>query len=922
MVVVTPLALSFAGLLRQLRGEAGLTQEELAEAAGVSARSISDLERGVNVTARRDTARLLADALGLAGGARAAFEAAAAGRSVAGGSPSRGVAVQGVAAATRTLPRDLVSFIGRERELGFLTAAAAGAGGVMRVCAIAGMAGIGKTAFAVRASHQLAEHFPDGQIFLPLHGHTPGQRPVAPADALASLLFTAGVAQQGIPPEVEGRTRLWRDHLAGRRMLLVLDDAAGHEQVRPLLPGSAGSMVLITSRRHLTALEDAEIISLDTLQPDEAVRLLIRLADRPGLDPADSAAVEITRLCGCLPLAIGLLARQLRHHPAWSAADLAADLTAARDRLGLITAENVSVSAAFDLSYQDLAASQQRMFRHLGLHPGTDLGAYGAAALDGISVEGARRILNVLYDQSLLTEPERGRYRMHDLIREHARTLASTDAADDRDAALGRLLNYYLHTARAADRYLVRRSLAHRVAVAPIPPADFPDLSTRDRAVAWMTAERFNLHAATAYAASHDYLDHAIAIPAAMHGFLRSHGHWDQSLSLHQAAVDASRDTADPLAEATALADLGHTQYLTGDYNSATSSLTTALQLCRAHGDRLGEANALNSLGTVQYYTGNHASAAASHAQALDIYLDHTDLLGEANALQHLAATQHATGAYPGATASLTRARAIYHDCGDSLGEANALHHLGAIQCLAGEYPAATTSLTAALDLHQAINDRLGEADTLKNLGAVHEATGNYREATASLARALQLYGDLGAKNGEANVLCYLGSTQCSAGDYRTALATLASALILHQRLGSRLGEAMAHNYIGAAYYAAGDPPAAIASLAKALESHRLLGARAGEAEVLNNMGQAMLATAAASDAHALHTQALTIATSIASPLQEARALEGIGRCHIQQSQPEQAAICLRQALAIYERIGSPRALRVQAILNSLETTR
>jgi len=195
-------------------------------------------------------------------------------------------------------------------------AEAAAGGGVVSIHAIGGMAGIGKTTFAVHAAHQLAGSFPDGQFFLPLHAHTPGQRPVDPADALASLLLTAGVPAAQIPPGTDARAARWRDHLAGKKILLVLDDAAGHEQVRPLLPGTPGSPVLVTSRRHLTALEEARAISFDTLPPAEAAELLVRLADRPDLTPGDAAVGEITRLCGFLPLAVGMLARQLHHHPA------------------------------------------------------------------------------------------------------------------------------------------------------------------------------------------------------------------------------------------------------------------------------------------------------------------------------------------------------------------------------------------------------------------------------------------------------------------------------------------------------------------------------------------------------------------------------------------------------------------------------
>ncbi len=458
--------LEFAGLLRQLRARARLTQEELAEAAGLSPRSVSDLERGIHRTAHKDTALLLAEALALAEPARALFVAAARGRG-----PAAGVlaAVQGeakgAAAASKTLPADIAAFTGRQAELAQLLGRISGLasdGGVVGIWAIDGMAGVGKTTFAVHAAHWLAPAFPDGQFFLPLHAHTTGQRPVDPADALASLLLTAGLAPQQIPPGVAARAARWQGQVAGKKVLLLLDDAAGHEQVRPLLPGTAGTLVLVTSRRRLTALQGAAVVSLDTLPPGEAAALLARLAGRPGPRTGDAAVDEITRLCGYLPLAIGMLASQLRHHPAWTAAALAAELASARDRLALMRAENLSVAAAFGLSYADLTEGQQRLFRRLGLHPGPSIDADAAAALDGTTLDTARRHLDELYDQHLLTEPAHGRYQLHDLLREHARTLAAADKRSESDDAVGRLLDYYLHTALAADRQLASWASAAR----------------------------------------------------------------------------------------------------------------------------------------------------------------------------------------------------------------------------------------------------------------------------------------------------------------------------------------------------------------------------------------------------------------------------------------------------------------------------
>jgi hypothetical protein len=337
---------------------------------------------------------------------------------------------------------------------------------VVGIHAIGGMAGVGKTAFAVHAAHQLAPRFPDGQVFLPLHGHTPGQAPVTPEDALARLLQMCGITAGHIPQGLEARAALWRDHLASKQLLLLLDDAAGHEQVRPLLPGTAGSLVIITSRRRLTALEDARSVSLDTLTPDEAARLFIRLTGRTGLDPGDADVGQITALCGCLPLAIGMQARRLYHHPAWTVAALATDLATAHDRLALMQAENLSVAAAFEESYADLAEDEKQLFRRLGLHLGDDIGAHAAAALDGTDLATARRHLEALYDHYLLTEPVLGRYRLHDLIREHARALAADDPGADRDRAVDRLLDYYCGTATVAEGLLARHPRS-----SPAPPA-------------------------------------------------------------------------------------------------------------------------------------------------------------------------------------------------------------------------------------------------------------------------------------------------------------------------------------------------------------------------------------------------------------------------------------------------------------------
>jgi hypothetical protein len=456
-------------------------------------------------------------------------------------------------------------------------ATVAAVGGVVGIHAIDGMAGIGKTTFAVHAAHQLADSFADGQFFLPLHAHTAGQRPVDPADALVSLLLTAGVPAAQIPPGLEARAARWRDQVAGKKVLLLLDDAAGQEQVAPLLPGTAGSLVLVTSRRRLAALEDAAVVSLDTLPPGEAATLLARLAARPGLRAGDAAVGEIARLCGYLPLAIGMLASQLRHHPARTAGHLATELAEARDRLALMRAENVSVAAAFGLSYADLTQDLQRLFRRLGLIPGPSVDAYAAAALDGTTLDAVRRHLDELYDQHLLTEPAPGGYQLHDLLREHARILAAADDPADRDAATHRLLDYYLHTALAAHQQAPTWTTDHHRPPPGHPPANAPDVATQEQAGAWLETERPNLHAAADHAAATGRTGYAFWIPAAVSDLLVVRGRWDQAATLQRTALAAARQAEDTAGQAYAVSQLGVVQSLTGDYPAAAASYQQAI---------------------------------------------------------------------------------------------------------------------------------------------------------------------------------------------------------------------------------------------------------------------------------------------------------------------------------------------------------
>ena len=760
----------FGSLLRRLRREARLTQEELAEAARLSSRAVAYLERGAVATPQKETVRLLADALGLVGPVRAEFEAAARGRAAAGG----------VAAATRTLPRDIASFTGRQEELEQLVQAAAVAGGVVGIHAIGGMAGVGKTAFAVHAAHQLAGRFPGGQIFLPLHGHTPGQQPVDPEDALASLLLTAGVAPAQIPPGLEARVALWRDRLAGQQLLLILDDAVSSEQVLPLLPGAGGSLVLVTSRRHLSALDEAAVISLDTLPASEAAGLLVRLAGRPGLGTGDPGVAEIIRLCGYLPLAIGMVARQLRHHPAWTAAGRAADLAAAVDRLELMATENLSVAAAFNLSYEDLTADQQRLFRRLGLHPGPEVDEHAAAALDGTPLAAARRGLESLYDQYLLAEPVPGRYRMHDLIREHARALAGrVDRDRDRERATAGLLDYYQNAAARAEALIARQTRPGPAAVL----AAVPGLADGEQALAWARAERASLLACLDHATATGQHARVIALTAGLAGLLRLDGPWTEAITRHDAAIGAALQSGDRLSHANALHDLGDVRWLMGEYRAAAGDLEQALGIYRDLGDRLGQAYALRHLGAVRRATGDYPAAARALEQALGISRDLGNRFGQAWALLYLGAVRRATGDYPAAARDLEQALGISRDLGDRFGQAWALLYLGVVRRATGKYPAAVEDLEQALGILRDLGHRGGEAEALNEMGTLHRVTGDLAQAEGCHRQALNLARQIGSSCDEAHALAGLGRCTLAAGQATQAVALLRQALEIFQRI-------------------------------------------------------------------------------------------------------------------------------------------
>jgi tetratricopeptide (TPR) repeat protein len=576
----------------------------------------------------------------------------------------------------------------------------------------------------------------------------------------------------------------------------------------------------------LTALEDATAVSLDTLPPGEAAALLVQLAGGVGLSPDDPGVEEITGLCGHLPLAIGMVARQLHHHPAWTVAGRAAELAEAVDRLELMATENLSVAAAFNLSYADLTGDQQRLFRRLGLSPGTDIDAYAAAALDGTGLSAARRGLEALYDQYLLTEPVPGRYRLHDLIREHARALAGTlDPDQDRERSTARLLDYYQHTAARADALIARQTRPGPASPVGTIPAAVPGLSDGTRALAWARAERANLVACLGHAIGSGEHDRVVALTAYLADLLRRDGPWTEAITRHLAAVQAARYLGDRLGQASALNDLGILRRMTGDYPAADQALEQALGVYRDLGDRLGQANALNNLGVVRRMTGDYPAAAQALEQALGIYHDLGDRLGQANALLQLGIVRSTAGDYPAAVQAHEQALGVYRDLGDRLGQAHALQYLGEVRRLTGDDQAAALALEQALGLYRDLGDRLGRANALLRLGVVRQAAGDDPAAALALEEALDIYRDLGDRLGQANALSERGTLHRVSGDLAQAERCHQQALNLARAIASPWHEAEALAGLGRGALAVGHTTQAEVLLRQALEIFQRIGA-------------------------------------------------------------------------------------------------
>jgi tetratricopeptide (TPR) repeat protein len=705
------------------------------------------------------------------------------------------------------LPDDLVEFTGRAAELARLGQALRSGrdgGRAVVISAIAGMAGVGKTRLALRAGHLLAgEQSFDHVLFVNLRGFhpDPAQPPADPAAVLDGFLRLLGVPGQQIPHDLAQRTGLYRRRLAGRRALVVLDNAASEDQVRPLLPDSPGCFALVTSRRRLAGLRSAAHVTVDVFAADEAVDFLTRAMPDVPIGPDPNALERVARRCGHLPLALGLLAAQMRAKPGWTLTDHA-DRLDERHQRGRI---DDAVELALSLSYQQLLADRQRLLRLLALHPGSDFDAYAAAALAGTDLDTASAHLDHLCDDHLLQTTAPGRYVFHDLVRAYAGDRATDeDPPPERRHALIRLFDHCLHTAALAMELLVPADRHRRLGIAQ-PKTPTPPLNGSDAALAWLDTERTNLVAVVAQAASAGCPLHTTRLATTLGYYLDSAGHFADGLLVHTYAEQAADRMGDRRAQADALISRGVVHGRMGRHVQAVDHHRRALALYREVGDRGGEARALGNLGTDYWNLSRYRQAADHHRQALSAFREIGNRVGEAQAMDNLGLVCWRLGDHRQAADHYQKALEGFRAIGDRFGEARVLINLGLVHERLGDYRSAADHHQPALVLSREIGDRSLEADAVNSLGLVYTRLGDYRRAADHHRAALAQYREMNHLSAVADALNSLGEALHGDRHYESAGEQHTDALTLAEQTGERYEQARAHNGLAHVHHASGD---------------------------------------------------------------------------------------------------------------------
>ncbi|WP_188197731.1 ATP-binding protein [Nonomuraea sp. SYSU D8015] len=904
---------ALGALVRAWRERALLTQEELAARAGLNTRTVRRLETGELRRPRSSSMRSLAEALDLDTDEFALFTRAAS------PNPQQSARPMPVRVVPRQLPTDLPAFVGRARELAFADEAR-GAGTVV-ITAIDGMGGVGKTALAVHWAHQVADQFPDGQLYVNLQGYASGP-PLSPMQALAVLLRALGVMADQVPMELEEAAGLYRSLLAGKRVLAVLDNAHSAEQVRPLLPGSPGCVVVVTSRDRLTGLvatHGAHRLTLDVLDPDEAVMLLTHIIGEERVAAEPEAVTALAQVCGYLPLALRIAAANLTGRPEKSIAGYLGELQAGDPLDGLTVAHDphAAVRLAFDHSYHHLAPDRQRLYRLLGLVPGPEISVTGAAALADLEVEDAGRALGELANAHLVQPRGPDRYSLHDLLGLYARQRAQQhDGRAECEAALERLLDWYLYGIDAAAKLLYPEDV--RLPLPPLAgilsPPTFIDLS---QAAAWLEAELANLVAATLHAADHGPHPAAWRLADALRGYFWQRRPMVEWLLIAQAGLDAATVAGDVRAQVSGHLSLGQANRAAGRLQPARRHLSTALTLARQVGWTNGQAAALFCQGNVAWVSGDLHQSVADLTQAVALYRQSGWLGGQAESLFDLALTEKDLGWLHEAAAHHTQALTIFQQIGSRLGEMTTLAALGEIDHSLGRLEVARRRLTGGLRLYQELGMRFGHVYFLRALAEVNRDAGHTQEALTQAQDALRLAGEIGDRSSEARIRIVLAGVHLQLGGAQDAGDHYRQALELAQQISSRTREADALLGLADVCLALEEPHQALDRAQHALGIAAVAGMR-----ILQ--GQAHTTLAAAHRRLDRHHQALTHARhalelqrQTGHRLGAARALQVLG-CVLRDTGDLQTAVhCWQEALELFTDIGSAEADKIRTLLDT-----
>ncbi|GAA2803427.1 ATP-binding protein [Saccharopolyspora taberi] len=722
----------------------------------------------------------------------------------------------------RQLPGDVRGFVNRAQELERLDLILADRGrgrNAIATCVVVGTAGVGKTSLAVHWAHQVADRFPDGQLYVNLHGYDPGA-PITADQALERFLLAMGVPADAVPADLESRAALYRSRLAGRRVLVVLDNAATAGQVRPLLPGVAGCLVLVTSRSRLSGLvarDGAYRVTLGVLHDSEAVELLRGATEGYRLPDEVSELTELARLCARLPLALRIAAERAISRPHMPLHDLIAEL---RDESALweaLTAgdddESDAVRTVFAWSYRALPAEAGRLFRLLGLHPGAAFSSTAAAALADLPAARTRRLLDDLVGAHLLEQPQPNRYEFHDLLRAYATNQArAEETAETTDAAVRRVLLWYLRTAEEA--------------VQVLNGSESPMFAGYQQANDWYEQERPNLVAATRVAEETGMRDLAARIPAVLRGIYANRNHFDDWFA----------------------------------------TATLALGAVRGLGDRAGEADVLESLGKAHTQSSNPAEAIRFQQAALAIRAELGDTAGEIGPTNAIGLTHLRTRALPEAREWFERAAEIAAELDDEYWTATAWNNAANVDLELERFAEAAERLRQALAVFRRLGARDRVGDALRGLSHAHRGLGELDAASTAIEEAVVIAEEIQNRAREAFWLLERGRVQLALGEPHNALDSLQRAAMLQRRLGDRAREAMTFDATGEAYQQAGQPAEAIGFHRLAVTAFRELGDRWQLALALDHLGAALHATGAADDADSCREEAAGLFAAFPDP--------------------------------------------------------